>query len=71
MNNLEKFKNSILENVFEPISVKHLASINNMSISTFKRKFQHEFGDSPITWLRNLRLQAAYFYLKSNNKSIS
>ncbi len=63
--------NLMIENVFEPFNLSELASMSHMSLATFKRKFKACFQLPPKTWIRNIRLQAAYFYLNTKQCSIS
>ena len=68
---IQTLGNALLDYIYQPISLSQMASRSNMSLATFKRKFKNAFGESPKTWLRNIRLQAAYFHLKTNNEMIS
>lgn len=61
----------LTECVYQKTSLDKIAGQSNMSLSTFKRKFESIYGLPPKTWLRNISLQAAYFYLKTEKASIS
>lgn len=61
----------LTESVYQKIPIDKIAEKSNMSLSTFKRKFESIYGLPPKTWLRNICLQAAYFYLKTEKASIT
>lgn len=61
----------IIDTIYENISLPEMAEACNMSLATFKRKFTNAYGISPKTWIRNVRLQAAYFHLKTNSMNVS
>jgi AraC-like DNA-binding protein len=68
---IQKLDDALLDYIYQPISLSQMAYRSNMSLATFKRKFKNVFGESPKTWIRNIRLQAAYFHLKTNEEMIS
>lgn len=68
---LQHICNALLEYIYQPVDLSQLAYKSNMSLATFKRKFKGAFGQSPKTWIRNVRLQAAYFHLKTSRQSVS
>lgn len=61
----------LLQSLYHPLSLPQMASLSCMSLATFKRKFKAIYGASPKSWLRDQRLQAAYFHLKTNKEKIS
>lgn len=61
----------LLQSLYRPIKLSKMASLSNMSLATFKRRFKAMYGASPKSWLRDQRLQAAYFHLKTNKEKIS
>ncbi len=50
------------------LTVDQMAFLCHMSTSTFKRKFAKHYGDSPKHWLREQRLQHAYWLLKEKGQ---
>lgn len=61
----------LLQSLYHPLNLSQMASLSNMSLATFKRRFKAVYGVSPKTWMRDQRLQAAYFHLKTNKEKIS
>lgn len=68
---ISAISNMIVETIYDNISLPDMAEACNMSLATFKRKFTNEYGISPKTWIRNIRLQAAYFHLKTNRMNVT
>lgn len=54
-----QFRRTIEQNLFNALSMEQLAFICNMSLSTFKREFKKEFGESPARYIKNKRLEHA------------
>ncbi|QTN38921.1 helix-turn-helix transcriptional regulator [Cryomorphaceae bacterium] len=54
-----EFVQTIERNLFNSLSMDQLAFICNMSLSTFKREFKKEFGESPARYIKNRRLEHA------------
>ena len=64
------FKNTIESNKLNKLTIKELAFLCNMSISSFKRQFQKHYQQPPISWFQNQRLEyAAYLITKEKKKS--
>jgi AraC-like DNA-binding protein len=61
----------LLQALHHPVNLSQMASLSCMSLATFKRRFKAIYGISPKTWLRDQRLQAAYFHLKTNKEKVS
>ncbi len=61
----------LLQSLYHPVNLSQMASLSYMSLATFKRRFKATYGVSPKAWLRDQRLQAAYFHLKTNKEKIS
>lgn len=60
---------SVVENhKFNKLSIKELAFLCNMSISTFKREFTKQYQLSPIKWFQDQRLEYASVLLKENKR---
>ena len=66
-----KFKEAIERNIFNALTLEQLAFLCNMSLSTFKRTFKKEFGESPARYIRNKRLEHAASLLLCSNNSIA
>lgn len=58
---LEEFMN--LNYMFN-VSVESFAKLTGRSLSVFKRDFEKVFSSSPKKWLRNKRLEEAYYLIK-------
>ncbi|RLP07026.1 GlxA family transcriptional regulator [Propionibacterium australiense] len=59
------------EHLGQPITVKDLAEVGNMSPRHLARRFQAEFGTSPGAWLRSCRLDEARRLLETTDWPIS
>lgn len=65
------FKDVILKNIYQDLSLEELAHLCNMSLSSFKRKFKTLFNDSPATYIKNKRLEKAAEILKISKNRIA
>lgn len=52
-------------NKFNKLTLKELAFLSNMSVSTFKREFEKHYQESPIRWFQEQRLDHAAFLLRN------
>lgn len=66
--NLKKVINTHL---YSDLSVKELAKLSNLSLSSFKREFKKEFGDSPKNYIIRKRLDKAKELLSITHMSVS
>jgi len=66
-----QFEEVIQKNIYSNLSVKELAHICNMSLSSFKRKFAELYVISPIKYFTKLRLEKACELLKNRENLIS
>lgn len=66
-----EFKDIINSNLYENLSVDDLAILTGTSTSTFKRKFNDIFNDSPARYIKNKRLEKATKLLSNEDKRIS
>lgn len=66
-----EFKKTILYNLYSTLSLSEFAHLCNMSESTFKRKFKQTFGESPIKYITNKKLEKAATLLSSKELRIS
>ena len=60
--------NVVESNALNRLTLKQLAFLCNMSVSTFKREFEKHFHEPPIRWFQNQRLEHAAFLLKTRAK---
>ena len=64
------FKQIIEANLFEQVSIEHLAKLNNLSLSSFKRVFARNYNDTPANYIKNKRLEKAAELLLHSNERI-
>ena len=57
-------------NYYREITLRELAGMSNLSVSSFCRKFCREFQEPPIQWLLKLRLRNSIRYLVRSDMSI-
>ncbi|WP_338394987.1 AraC family transcriptional regulator [Fulvitalea axinellae] len=62
---------TLITHLFEPLTIPELAEKTFMSTATFKRHFSRNFGIAPKTWIRQTRLRATYFYLRTQQYPVS
>ncbi|WP_420571139.1 helix-turn-helix transcriptional regulator [Kordia sp.] len=62
------FINVVESNKLHKLTLKELAFLSNMSVSSFKREFEKHFQQSPIKWFSQQRLEHAAFLLKNEAK---
>lgn len=67
----QKFTQTIESNILNKLKLNELAFLCNMSISTFKRKFEKHYSESPSKWFQNKRLEYAHYLLSQKQKSPS
>ncbi len=71
-NNQNKSFTTVVEhNILNKLSLKELAFLSNMSVSSFKRMFEKQYGMSPIKWFQYKRLEHATYLLKQEQKRAS
>lgn len=66
-----KFKQTIENNIFNPLGMDQLAFVCNMSLSTFKREFKKTFGETPAKYIKSRRLNHAASLLSCSDDSIT
>ena len=69
-NAAQRFIRTIENSHLSKLTLKELAFLCNMSVSTFKREFEKYYSESPIKWFQNKRLEHAH-YLLSQEKGPS
>ncbi|MEM6720288.1 MAG: AraC family transcriptional regulator [Bacteroidota bacterium] len=62
------FINVVESNTLNKLTLKELAFLANMSVSSFKREFEKHFQESPSKWFQQQRLAHAAFLLKNEAK---
>lgn len=65
------FKQIIEAHIYSDLTLEDLASLTNLSVSTFKRDFRRIYNDSPANYLRNRRLEKAAELLSTSEQRIS
>lgn len=70
-NTTQKFIQIIENSHLNRLTLKELAFLCNMSVSTFKREFEKHYSESPIKWFQNKRLEFAHFLLQQKQKNPS
>ena len=66
-----KFVSTIYENLYTECTNDELARRANMSLTTFKKMFQSNFGTTPRHWIVSQRLERAQFQLLTTRKTVS
>jgi len=69
--NHTEFKSIINNNIYSNLSLLEFAKLSNMSLSSFKRKFNTVFAESPKKYMIRLKLEKATTLLSSTNLLIS
>lgn len=63
---------SILEKYYkENLTIEKLAQLAGFSVSTFKRKFECIYNNTPGKWIQNRRLEEAQYLLIVSDKTVS
>lgn len=62
------FINVVESNTLNRLTLKELAFLSNMSVSTFKRAFEKHFQESPSRWFQHKRLEHSAALLKDKSK---
>lgn len=70
-NATQKFFQIIENSHLNKLTLKELAFLCNMSVSTFKREFEKHYSESPIKWFQNKRLEFAHYLLQQEQKNPS
>jgi len=65
------FKKVVEQNLFSDLSIEQLASLTNTSLSSFKRKFNEVFNDTPNHYINSKKIEKAIFKILSSADSIS
>ena len=65
------FQEVVEHNKLNRLSLTELAFLANMSLSTFKRKFENQYHSSPSKWFQEQRLEYAAMLLRNEQKRAS
>jgi AraC-like DNA-binding protein len=64
-------KEVINNHLFSNLSIKELADLSNLSLSTFNRTFQILFNDTPANYIKTKRLERARELLSASSLTVS
>ncbi|MDR3711194.1 MAG: AraC family transcriptional regulator [Puia sp.] len=64
-------KDIIQNHLFSDFSLSELANLAGLSLSSFKREFQHIYNDTPANYLRIKKMEKAMDLLKKSDYSVS
>ena len=67
----QQFIQTVESNQLNKLTLKELAFLCNMSVSTFKREFEKYYQESPIKWFHDKRLDYAFHLMKDEHKRAS
>lgn len=67
----ERFTNAIMQGIVSNLTIEELATMCCYSVSTFKRRFNQHFNESPHKWLLRCRLMLAAKIMSKTNISIT
>ena len=62
------FQEVIENNKLNKLTLDELAFLSNMSLSTFKRRFEQQFHTSPSKWFQERRLEYSALLLRNERK---
>jgi len=66
-----QIRKAVETNLTSRITIQELAFLCNLSLSTFKRKFEKMYGDSPIRWILQKRMEIAKDLLQHHHQKPS
>lgn len=66
-----RIKEMVNVHLFSPLTIKDLADLAGMSVSTFVRTFQRLYGQTPASYIRERRLERAKELLRLSSQTIS
>ncbi|MEJ2113837.1 MAG: AraC family transcriptional regulator [Flavobacteriaceae bacterium] len=65
------YEQIMLKNFQYDLKIEDFAKLCNTSLSTFKREFKTQFGDTPANWLKQKRLEYATSLLTNTNLNVN
>ncbi|MCP3929000.1 MAG: helix-turn-helix transcriptional regulator [Bacteroidetes bacterium] len=66
-----EFKETVENNLLSNLSIEQLADLTHMSVSSFKRKFNETYNDTPHHYINSKKIEKAIFKMLSSNETIS
>jgi len=69
--NHTEFRSTILNNLYSDLSITQFAQLCSMSLSSFKRKFNEEFSETPKKYISGKKLQKAVDLLAQSDDRVS
>ncbi|NMH85917.1 helix-turn-helix domain-containing protein [Flavivirga algicola] len=66
-----EFKEIVKAHICSSVSLEELASLNNMSLSTFKKKFKRIYNDTPNNYIINKRVEKVAELLPKSEEPIT
>jgi len=66
-----RLKEVVKNNYLSNLSIKELAFLSSMSLSSFKRKFIEIYKESPAKWIKEKRLEYAFKLMNTGNFKIN
>lgn len=69
--NFAKFEEIIQHNLYSDLDLNQFASLCHMSLSTFKRKFEEVYDESPAKYITKMKIQKAAEVLANKDLKIS
>ncbi|MBV6646133.1 MAG: helix-turn-helix transcriptional regulator [Cyclobacteriaceae bacterium] len=63
-------KEVVQAHLYDNLTLEELAALSNLSLSTFKRKFQSIYEENPATYFRQQRLKKASELLKHSDRQV-
>lgn len=68
---IEKTQNWLEKNFAQPVTLEQLASVSNLGKKTLLRRFKQATGDTPLSYLKRVRLENAKRLLESKKLSFN
>jgi AraC-like DNA-binding protein len=65
------FKEIIESHLYSNITIEALATVTNLSVSSFKREFRKVYDDTPANYLKNKKIDKAKRMLQVSDQNIS
>ena len=69
--NTLRFKEVVEANVYNNLKMEELAALTGLSLSSFKREFEKQYGNSPARYIKKRKLEQAAKMLKGTELRIS
>lgn len=66
-----ELKTTVQHNLYADLSLEELATLCNLSLSSFKRKFKEAFGESPKKYISRKKVEKAASLLRAGDQRVS